>query len=90
MDEKTALNLFQCMVLPFIEYGNSILLGSDVSSLAKIQRVQNKGLKIVLNRESRYNRGILHKEARIASWEVRARLALMCLMFKYKFNEELK
>lgn len=69
---------------------NSFLLVSDNCKLKlniKIQRVQNKGLKLALNKEMRYDTGILHKEARLASWEVRARLALMCLMFKYKSDE---
>lgn len=36
----------------------------------------------------RYSIKALHKEAGIASWELRARIALTRLMFKYKYNEE--
>lgn len=88
MDSGTALKLFKCMVLPYIEYGNSFLLGIDAASLCKLQRAQNRGLKVALGRDMRYNTKILHKEANLASWEVRARIALMCLMFKYKQSDE--
>lgn len=88
MDKKTALNMFKCMVLPYIEYGNCFLLGSDVLSRKKMQRTQNKGLKMALARDIRYDTNELHKEAGLASWEVRARIALTRLMFKYKYNEE--
>lgn len=88
MDKKTSLNLFKCMVLPYIEYGNSFLLGSDKASLVKLQRIQNKGLTIVLGRDIRHITDILHKEAGLASWEVRAHICLMRLMFKYKFCAE--
>lgn len=82
-----SLNIFKSMVLPYIEYGNCFLAGSDLVSRNKL-RVQNKGLKIALNRNHRYSTNILHKEARLATWEVRAQIALTMLMFKYKYHEE--
>lgn len=88
MDKKTALNMFKCMVLPYLEYGNCFLLGSDVVSLKKLQRAQNRGLKVALSRDVRYGTNDLHKEAGLASWEVHARIAQTRLMFKYKYNEE--
>lgn len=72
----------------YIEYGNGFLLGSDLTNRNKLQRAQNRVLKIALNRNSRYSTDILHKEARLASWEVRARMALTRLMFKYKHHDE--
>lgn len=88
MDKSAALSLYKSMVLPYIEYGNSFLLGSNTASKIKLQRIQNRGLKIALKRERRYSTDILHKEARLATWEVRARMALTRLMFKYKHQDE--
>lgn len=76
------------MVLPYLEYGNCFLLGSDIVSRHKLQKTQNKGFKMALGRYTRHNTNDLHKEAGLATWEVRARIALTCLMFKYKYNEE--
>lgn len=35
-----------------------------------------------------YNTKLLNKEARLATWEIRSRIALNKLMFKYKYCEE--
>lgn len=37
-----------------------------------------------------YSTDLLHEEAGLAKWEVRARLAGMRLMFKYEFKEGFK
>lgn len=44
------------------------------------------GLKIVFQRDRRYNTKLLHKDANLATWEVRARISANRLMFKYKFD----
>lgn len=72
------------MILPLIEYGNCFLLGCTMAEKTKIQRAQNKGLKIAFNRNRCYSTKQLHKDAKIAPWEVRARIAANRLMFKYK------
>lgn len=88
MNKFAALNIFKCMVLPYIEYGNCFLLGSEVVSRKKLQKTQNRGLKLALGRNVRFSTNELHKEASLASWEVRSRIALTRLMFKYKSNVE--
>lgn len=64
------------------------LLGSDIVSKTKLQRAQNRGQKTALGREIRESTNALHKEVGFASWEVRVRIELTRLMFKYKYNEE--
>lgn len=84
----------QCAVLKQLllqiitTYGNSFLLGTDQAGRIKLQRAKNRGLKIALNKNARYCTNLLHKDARLATWEVRARMALTKLMFKYKHQEE--
>lgn len=85
LDQRTANTIYKTMILPLIEYGNCFLLGCTVVERTKIQRIQNKGLKIVFNRDRLYNTKLLHKDAKLASWEVRALTAACRLMFKYKF-----
>lgn len=84
IDKGTAVTLFKTMLLPFVEFANVFLTGCDEERKTKIQRV-NKALKIALLRGRFYDTRLLHKEARQASWEIRARLAFNKLMFKYKF-----
>lgn len=54
----------------------------------RFQRLQNKGLKIALNKNSLFNTKLLHKKSRLANWEHRARLASCRLMYKYKFSPD--
>lgn len=80
----SALTIFKAMVLPYLEYGNILLLNCNEGERIKIQRAQNRGLKCILRKDRMHNTKSLHKEARLATWEVRARLAGTRLMFKYK------
>lgn len=73
IDDKSALKLFKSMVPPYLEYGNSFLVGSNSVSRTKLQRTQNRGLKLALNRDRRCSTNILHRDAHLATWEVRAR-----------------
>lgn len=85
MDQKTASLVYKSMILPILEYGNCFLLGCSSVEKTKIQRTQNKGLKIVFMRDRLYNTKQLHKDANLASWEARALTASCRLMFKYEF-----
>lgn len=87
MDKKTALNMLKCMVLPYLEYGNLFLIRCRCDK-SEENAENTKGLKLALARDVRYGKNDLHKEAGLASWEVQARIALTCLMFKNKYNEE--
>lgn len=88
LNVKTANVIYKTMILPLIEYGNVFLLSCTSLERRKIQRIQNKGLKIVFSRNRFYPTRLLHKDANLASWEVRARLAANRMMFKFKFNHD--
>lgn len=88
MNSKTSLLIYKSMVLPYLEYGINFLMSCTKTVRLKFQRLQNKCLKIALNRCNLYNTRILHKEARMADWEHRARLASCRLMFKHKYCQE--
>lgn len=89
MCSKTSLMIFKAMVLPYLEYGSSVLLSCTQAERKKFQYLQNRGLKKALNKCSLFNTRLLHKEARFADWETRARLSCCRLMFKYKYNQDL-
>lgn len=54
MNIISALNLFKTKVLPYIEFANGLLLGCNESEKIKLQKVQNKGLKLALQRNRFY------------------------------------
>lgn len=72
------------MVLPFVEFSNALLLGCPELEIQKLQRTQNRGLRIALHRDRRCQISILHTNARLADWRTRAMIALNKLMFKFK------
>lgn len=83
---STALVLYKTMILLYLEFGNIFLLNCNNSNLVKIQRVQNRCLKVLLKKERRYDTVLLHRDARLATWKKRALTSAMKLMFKYKFD----
>lgn len=76
--------LYKLMVLPYIEYADCFMIGCNEGDRVKIQRIQNKGLKIALERDRYYSTAQLHLDGKIATWEVRTN-ATMCRM---KHTEE--
>lgn len=88
LSQKNAIMVYKAMVLPFVEYSNALMLGCPQFELQKIQRTQNKGLRIALRRDRTCRTSILHSDARLADWKSRAMIALNKLMFKYKSDPE--
>lgn len=82
--QTSTLIVFKSMVLCFIEFGNALLLGCNEVDINKIQRAQNKGLRIALGRDRMYRTCLLYTDVRLAEWRVRARITLNKLMFKCK------
>lgn len=83
---RTTLYMYKCTVLPIYEFGNIFILGCTKSELAKLQRVQNKNLNLILNRNRFCSQDLILHEAGLLSWEARARLAANRLIFKYKLD----
>lgn len=76
------------MVLPYLEYANCFLVGCKVSEKAKLQRLQNKGLKIALGKDRLYSTEQLHNDAKISYWEIRTKIDLCRLIRKYKYSDD--
>lgn len=87
LDNDSTLKMFKTMVLPYIEFASVLFSGCTEKDEIRLQRVQNKGLKLSLNKNWYYDTKLLHKEANLANWETRTHIVLNRLMFKYKYNE---
>lgn len=88
LPEQTALLLYKTMVLPYLEFGNIFLLNCFECDQIKLQKMQNKSLRLLLRKDKRYSTVLLHRDARLASWRARALTAAMRLMFKFKLSLE--
>lgn len=84
MTDRTSLTMFKSMVLPYFEFGNIFLLNCYEGELDKIQKAQNRVLRIILRKDRWYRTSLLYRDARLANWKCRALTAAMKLMFKFK------
>lgn len=85
---NTALMLYKSMVLPYLKFGIVFLLNGCEADIDKLQKTQNKGLRCILRRNRMYDSELLHRDARLETWKVRALTAAMKLMFKFKFSRD--
>lgn len=79
INNNTALIIYKSMVLPYLEYASCFLVSFRLSDKAKLQRLQNKGLKIALSKDRLFSTDLLHTEARIAYWETKTKAAFVGL-----------
>lgn len=74
--------LYNCInVRCYIEYTNCFLLTCTKFERTKKQKLQNRGLKIALNKNCLFNMKRLHKETGLTDWEIKACLGVSRLMF---------
>ena len=70
------------MILPYMEYGDVFMSGANQVDLDKLQRLQNRGLRICLQSETRTTVYDLHKHSKLQKLEHRRVAHLRNLIFK--------
>ena len=48
LTKSAAITIYKSMILPYFDYGDLFLINANQQLLGKIQRIQNRGLKICL------------------------------------------
>lgn len=86
MSNHTVLILFKAMVLPYYDFGNVFMLNCNEGELSRIQKAQNKALRIILRKDRMYRTSLLYRDARLARWKCSVLTAAMKLMFKFKHS----
>ena len=87
IDFNTAITIYKTMILPVLEYGDVAYDNTDTNLLKKLQVLQNRALRICLNRQEHIPTVILHRECKIAKLESRRIAHLRMFMFKQLNNE---
>ena len=87
IDLNTAITIYKTMILPVMEYGDVAYDNSDAKLLDKLQIIQNRALRICLNRNEDVPVILLHRNCNIAKLAVRRIAHLRMFMFKQKHNE---
>ena len=78
---KTCILIYKSFILPLMEYGCTLYMNANNSHLNRLQILQNKCLKICLDKDKKYNTELLHKEANINLLSERRDVQLMKEMF---------
>ena len=78
---KCALTIYKSMVLPLVEYGGLFLDTCTDNVQTKIQRLQNRTLRIIYKQDNYVNMYDLHNTANLLPLKLRREIALLKIMF---------
>ena len=87
--EDTAVFIYKSMIAPILDYGDIIYMGGLSANLSKLQRLQNRALRICLNIHHYLPTILLHQQTKVPNLVTRRSSNLKKYMFKQKENEEL-
>ena len=86
---ENALLIYKSMILPYIDYADVILCEANKKDLDKLQKLQNKCLKICLEKNRRFNTGKSHRLAKVPFLNDRRAAHVRNFMYKRKDNRAL-
>ena len=89
LTNDSALKIYKSMVLPYFDYGDVVYGTASRDRLDKLQRLQNKGLKICMNYNLRHNTEDLHRDAKCPKLEARRSAHLNNFMYNRSVKTEL-
>ena len=87
--EGVALKVYKCMILPYFDYGDVIYSTASQEGLDKLQRLQNRSLKICKKLNTRFNTKDLHAITKTPMLAARRRAHINNFMYGRLKNESL-
>lgn len=81
-----AIKIYKSMVLPYFDYGDVLLVSTNITSLNKLQKLQNRGLRICLRCNERQPVHLLHTTTNVPMLINRRKTHLRNFMFKRLSN----
>ena len=79
-----ALNIYKSMLLPYLDYADVIFCKANTSELDKLQKLQNRCLRICMGHQRDYSTNRVHREAKVPFLKERRRAHTLNFMFKRK------
>ena len=65
LNRRIKVNLYKICIRPIITYGHQVWAAAGNTQIHKVQKIQNKFLRIILNKTRRTKTDVLHKAADI-------------------------
>lgn len=79
---QTALIIYKGTILPLLEYANVVHSLITVKLQKKMQRLQNRALRIIYRHDSDHDIATLHLKANIGTLMQRSNRQVLCLMYR--------
>ena len=89
LHDEVALQIYKSMLLPYFDYADVIFNNSNVGDLDKLQRLQNKCLKLCNHRVRNANVESIHKIAKVPFLKDRRKAHVLNFMYIRKSRPEL-
>ena len=89
INNDVAVSIYKSMLLPYLDYADAIYSMSNAKDLEKLQKLQNKCLRICLSRARRFSTGGAHKLSKVPFLKDRRVAHSLNLMYKRKVNKGL-
>ena len=71
LNNAVALKIYKSMILPYFDYGDVIYGSANKDGLDRLQRLQNRGLKLCMGFDRRNNTDDLHRVTKCPKLEYR-------------------
>ena len=84
IDKRQAITIFKSTIMPYFDYGDIFLIRVQKKTQDMLQKLHNRALRLVLNRDSRHTVWELHDEASTPMLEMMRACHLKNLMHKRK------
>ena len=87
--DGTCLRIYKTMILPLLDYGDVIYSGTSQKNLDRLQKIQNRALRICMNVQCYMSRIQLHISCNVMPLKLCRKMNLRKFMFKQKSNANL-
>ena len=87
--EYAAIRIYKAMILPYFDYADIIYDKANQGYLDKLQRVQNRCLKICMLTNIKTDTDLVHSHTKVSKLENRRKVHLRNFMFQRKSNADL-
>ena len=89
LQDESAIQIYKSMILPYIDYADVVFANSNVSDIEKLQRLQNRRLKVYTGKNRLFDTEILHKSTNVPFLKDRRRAHVRNFMYTRLGRKEL-
>lgn len=86
LDERSAIRIFKCMVLPYMEYSFFCMSPCPDKEITKLQRLQNRGLRVCLKPPPRTPVLCLHASSKLLLVKNKIQLNILQQMHRFIYR----